>query len=165
MSGVYSLDWYIARTKARLAKAISATEERLEKLRSSMANAKNSIAKDRKSTDMTELTPELLRTFVAKIIVYEKEVQYSKHAPQKLQICFRDFNLNETDDMLACGEITEKAGSAITLPAWPKDTLQATPIRSSGIGRSFLHIEMKVQVHSSTAPREAEVTSLAYRAR
>ncbi len=49
---------------------------------------------------MTELTPELLRTFVAKIIVYEKEVKYSKHAPQKIHICFRDFNLNETDDML-----------------------------------------------------------------
>ena len=73
-----------------------------------MANAKNFIAKARKFTDMTELTPELLRTFVAKIIVYEKEVKYSKHAPQKIHICFRDFNLNETDDMLLCGETTEK---------------------------------------------------------
>ena len=62
---------------------------------------------------MTELTPELLRTFVAKIIVYEKEVKYSKHAPQKIHICFRDFILNETDDMLLCGETTEKADSTI----------------------------------------------------
>lgn len=76
-------------------------------------NAKNFIAKARKFTDMTELTPELLRTFVAKIIVYEKEVKYSKHAPQKIHICFRDFNLNETDDMLLCGETTEKADSTI----------------------------------------------------
>ena len=91
--------------------------KRLEKLRSSMANAKNFIAKARKFTDMTELTPELLRTFVAKIIVYEKEVKYSKHAPQKIHICFRDFNLNETDDMLLCGETTEKADSTIALPA------------------------------------------------
>ena len=82
-----------------------------------MANAKNFIAKARKFTDMTELTPELLRTFVAKIIVYEKEVKYSKHAPQKIHICFRDFNLNETDDMLLCGETTEKADSTISLPA------------------------------------------------
>ena len=94
-----------SKEKAQLAEAIPATEERLEKLRSSMA------------TDMTELTPELLRTFVAKIIVYEKEVKYSKHAPQKIHICFRDFNLNETDDMLLCGETTEKADSTIALPA------------------------------------------------
>ena len=103
--------------KAQLAEAIPATEERLEKLRSSMANAKNFIAKARKFTDMTELTPELLRTFVAKIIVYEKEVKYSKHAPQKIHICFRDFNLNQTDDMLLWGETTENAHSTIALPA------------------------------------------------
>ena len=42
---------------------------------------------------------------------------YSKRAPQKIHICFRDFNLNETDDMLLCGETIEKAGSAIALPA------------------------------------------------
>ena len=106
-----------SKEKAQLAEAIPATEERLEKLRSSMANAKNFIAKARKFTDMTELTPELLRTFVAKIIVYEKEVKYSKHAAQKIHICFRDFNLNETDDMLLCGETTEKADSTIALPA------------------------------------------------
>lgn len=106
-----------SKEKAQLAEAIPATEERLEKLRSSMANAKNFIAKARKFTDMTELTPELLRTFVEKIIVYEKEVKYSKHAPQKIHICFRDFNLNETDDMLLCGETTEKADSTIALPA------------------------------------------------
>ena len=63
-----------SKEKAQLPEAIPATEERLEKLRSSMANAKNFIAKAKKFTDMTELTPELLRTFVAKIIVYEKEI-------------------------------------------------------------------------------------------
>ena len=106
-----------SKEKSQLAEAIPAAEERLEKLRSSMANAKNFIAKARKCTDMTELTSELLRTFVAKIIVYEKEVKYSKHAPQKIQICFRDFNLNETDDVILCGETTEKADSATALPA------------------------------------------------
>ena len=49
--------------------------------------------------------------------MYEKEVKYSKHAPQKIQICFRDFNLNETDDVTLCGETTEKADSATALPA------------------------------------------------
>lgn len=75
------------------------------------------IVKVKKFTDMTELTPELFRTFVAKIIVYEKEVKYSKPAPQKIQICFRDFNLNETDDGILCGQTTEKANSATALSA------------------------------------------------
>lgn len=66
---------------------------------------------------MTELTPEVLRTFVTKIIVYEKAVKYSKHAPQKIQICFRDFNLNETGDVILCGKIIEKADRATALPA------------------------------------------------
>ena len=44
-----------SKEKAQLAETIPATEERLEKLRSSMANAKNFIAKARKFTDMTEL--------------------------------------------------------------------------------------------------------------
>ena len=100
-----------------MAETIPATEDRLEKLRSSMTNAKNFIAKARKFTNMTELTLELLRTFVAKIIVYEKEVKYSKHAPQKIHICFRDFNLNETDDVLLFEETIEKADSATALSA------------------------------------------------
>ena len=106
-----------SKEKAQLAEAIPATEERQGKLRSSMANANNFIAKTRKFTDTTELTPELLRTFVAKIIVYEKDVKYSKHAPQKIQICFWDFNLNGTDDVILCGPTTEKADSATALPA------------------------------------------------
>ena len=82
-----------------------------------MANAKNFIAKVRRFADMTELTLELLRTFVVKSIVYEKEVKYSKHAPRKIQICFRDFNLNETGDVILCRETTKKADSAAALPA------------------------------------------------
>ena len=78
---------------------------------------RSAIAKGRKFTDMTQLTPEPLRTFMAKIIVDEKEIKCAKDVPQKIQICFRDFNLNEADDALPCGETTEKADSATTLPA------------------------------------------------
>ena len=37
-------------------------------------------------TDITELTPELLRLFIEKIVVHEKEVKWSKHAPQTVEI-------------------------------------------------------------------------------
>lgn len=125
-SGMSMSDYVTACCLGKQVVVIDGLKEVLKELKSigrnlnqlvTLANAKNFIAKARKFTDMTELTPELLRTFVAKIIVYEKEVKYSKHAPQKIHICFRDFNLNETDDMLLCGETTEKADSTIALPA------------------------------------------------
>ena len=84
------------------------------------SNAKNFIAKAKRFTDMDELTPELLHTFVAKIIVYEKEVKYSNHSPQKVRIQFRDFDLNEDSaDIIEeePAETTEKADSAISLAA------------------------------------------------
>ena len=39
-------------------------------------------------TDITELTPELLRLFIEKIVVHEKEVKWSKHAPQTVEIYY-----------------------------------------------------------------------------
>jgi len=105
-----------SKEKAQLAEAIPDATERLEKLRGSVANAKNFIAKARRFTDMEELTPELLRVFVSKIIVYEKEVKYSKHAPQVVRIRFRDFDLNEADGPFYA-ETTEKADSANALSA------------------------------------------------
>ena len=40
-----------------------------------------------------------------------------QRAPQKIQIRFRDFSLNETDDVTLCGETTEKADRATALSA------------------------------------------------
>lgn len=39
-------------------------------------------------TDITELTPELLRLFIERIVVHEKEVKWSKHAPQTVEIYY-----------------------------------------------------------------------------
>ena len=36
--------------------------------------------------DITELTPELLRLFIQEIVAHEKEVKWSKHAPQTVEI-------------------------------------------------------------------------------
>lgn len=105
-----------SKEKAQLAEEIPTATARLEKLRNSMANAKNFIAKAKKYTDMTELTSEILRVFVSKIIVHEKEVKYSKRAPQEVHIRFRDFDLNDMDGSFY-DEKTEKADSAKTLSA------------------------------------------------
>lgn len=105
-----------SKEKDQLAESIPAATARLEKLRGSVANVKSFIAKARKYTDMSELTPEILRVFVSKIIVHEKEVKHSKHAPQKVRIRFRDFDLDEANDPFFA-ENEEKADSANALSA------------------------------------------------
>ena len=46
------------------------------------------IEKAKRYTTIDELTPELLRLFIEKIVVHEKEVKWSKHAPQTVEICY-----------------------------------------------------------------------------
>ena len=38
---------------------------------------------------ITELTPEILRTFISKIVVHERAIKHSKTAPQQVDIYFR----------------------------------------------------------------------------
>ena len=45
-----------------------------------MSGGDNFISKARRYTDIQELTPELLRLFIEKIVVHEKDVKWSKHA-------------------------------------------------------------------------------------
>ena len=42
-----------------------------------------------------ELTPELLRLFIQKIVAHEKEVKWSKHAPQTVEIHYADIGCME----------------------------------------------------------------------
>ena len=44
--------------------------------------------KAKRYTDIMELTPELLRLFIEKIVVHEKEVKWSKHTPQTVEIYY-----------------------------------------------------------------------------
>ena len=47
------------------------------------------------------MTPELLRMFIEKIVVHEKEVKWSKHAPQALEIYYNGIGFvdNQQQDM------------------------------------------------------------------
>ena len=46
------------------------------------------VTKDLSRLGRTELTPELLRLFIEKIVVHEKEAKWSKHAPQTVEIYY-----------------------------------------------------------------------------
>ena len=76
--------------QARLKRAIPEKEEAIRKLRETASSTDGFIAKAKRYTDITELTPELLRLFIRKIVVHEKEQKWSKHAPQTVEIHYND---------------------------------------------------------------------------
>ena len=48
------------------------------------------ITKDKRYTDIQKLTPELLRLFIQKIVVHEKNTKWSKKAMQTIEIYYSD---------------------------------------------------------------------------
>ena len=65
---------------------ISQKEDEIQRLRETAIGTDSFLDKAKRYTDITELTPELLRLFIEKVVVHEKEVKWSKHAPQTVEI-------------------------------------------------------------------------------
>lgn len=63
-------------------------ENEIQRLRETVNETDSFLDKAKRYTDITELTPELLRLFIEKIVVHEKEVKWSKHAPQTVEIYY-----------------------------------------------------------------------------
>lgn len=57
-------------------------------LKAASANVNTFVEKAKQYTAIDELTPELLRLFIERIVVHEKEVKWSKHAPQTVEIYY-----------------------------------------------------------------------------
>jgi len=77
-------------------------EERLEQLKNSLTNVERFIDKAKRYSHIEELSPELLRLFIERIVVGEKAEKYSRTAEQKIWIYYRDVGLMDTpfeDDM------------------------------------------------------------------
>ena len=68
-------------------------QERVQALKDSIANAARFIDNAKKYTEINELTPEILHTFVREIEVGEREVKYSRRAPQDIRIWYRDIGV------------------------------------------------------------------------
>jgi site-specific DNA recombinase len=91
-------DEYTTEQKA-LRERIPKSEARMEKLKNFLTNADRFIEKAKKHTDLIELTPELLRMLIAKVVVGEKTEKYSRTAPQDIWIHYRDIGmLNDVKD-------------------------------------------------------------------
>ena len=70
----------------RITAGIPQQENEIQRLRETAIGTDSFLDKAKRYTDITELTPELLRLFIEKIVVHEKEVKWSKHAPQTVEI-------------------------------------------------------------------------------
>ena len=82
-------DEYLVEQK-EIQTTIPKLESDLDKLKNSLTNSDKFIDRAKKYTDLELLTPEILRTFVDKIIVHDKAVKYSRTANQKIEIHYRD---------------------------------------------------------------------------
>ena len=72
----------------RITAGIPQKENEIQRLRETVNETDSFLYKAKRYTDITELTPELLRLFIEKIVVHEKEVKWSKHAPQTVEIYY-----------------------------------------------------------------------------
>lgn len=67
----------------------------IEDLKASATNVARFLDIARKYTDMKELTPEILRTFISKIVIHERSRKHVKDAEQDIDIYFTHIgNLN-----------------------------------------------------------------------
>ena len=74
--------------QSRITAGIPQKENEIQRLRETVSGTDSFLDKAKRYTDITELTPELLRLFIEKIVVHEKEVKWSKHAPQTVEIYY-----------------------------------------------------------------------------
>ena len=72
----------------QIAAGIPQKEADIQRLRETVSRTDGFLDKAKRYMDITELTPELLRLFIEKIVVHEKEVKWSKHAPQTVEIYY-----------------------------------------------------------------------------
>ena len=85
----------------QIAAGIPQKEMDIQRLRETVSGTDGFLDRAKRYTDITELTPELLRLFIEKIVVHEKEVKWSKHAPQTLEIYYNGIGCvdNQQQDM------------------------------------------------------------------
>jgi hypothetical protein len=90
-----------------LREAIPANEARLEKLKDSASNVEAFIGKAKKYTEINELTSEILRLFISRIEVGERDMKNSHSATRNIRIIYRDVGIMDSVE-----QITEKENIA-----------------------------------------------------
>lgn len=95
--------------QANLNAQIPKLEAEIERLEACVTNVDRFIERARRYTQITELTPEILRMFISKIVVHEKTEKYSRTAEQKVEIHYAHIGAMETADDTAKTEMERTA--------------------------------------------------------
>lgn len=72
-----------------IAEQIPVLQKQIEELKAATVNVERFIAIANRYTDLQELTAEVLRTFVAKIVIHERTTKWVKTSEQQIDIYFR----------------------------------------------------------------------------
>ena len=76
-----------------MAASIPEKQARLEKLKASAANVDVFIEKASRYTEIAELAPELLWTFIERIDIGERPGRYNRNGMQEVRIIYRDIGV------------------------------------------------------------------------
>ena len=83
-------------------------EKEICALRERATDIRRFIDAAQKYTGIRELTPEILRMFISKIVIHEREKPHSKTSPQQIDIYFRFIGNIFSADQLVAGENKER---------------------------------------------------------
>ena len=72
-----------------IADLIPILQKQIEDLKASSTNVERFVTISNKYTDLQDLTPEILRTFIDKIVIHERTEKWAKTAEQQIDIYFR----------------------------------------------------------------------------
>ena len=99
----------------------------MQELKDSTTNFDRFLENARKYTEINELTPELLHTFIKRIEVGKRAKKYSRSAPQDIVIHYRDIGIlddmpQELEDLLR--QVAEMDGDVTYAqePVWDTDS-------------------------------------------
>jgi len=82
--------------------------DQMEQLKNSLSNAERFLEKAKQYTEIKELTPELLRLFIEKIVVGERSKKYSRTVSQEIRIYYRDVGFVDSPEEDDLAEIAAK---------------------------------------------------------
>ena len=69
--------------------ALDSMQKQMEERKASSTNVERFVMISNKYTDLQTLTPEILRTFIDKVIIHERTEKWAKTAEQQIDIYFR----------------------------------------------------------------------------
>ncbi len=72
-----------------IADQIPILQKQIEDLKATSTNVERFVTISNKYTDLQDLTPEILRTFIDKIVIHERTEKWAKTAEQQIDIYFR----------------------------------------------------------------------------